>query len=45
VLVTRDGNNVGSTKVIENCAGAFEDLAAGRDGSVTKRRYRAEIGA
>jgi predicted acetyltransferase len=45
VLVTCDDDNVGSAKVIENCGGVFENLAAGRDGSVPKRRYWVETGA
>jgi len=45
VLVTCDDDNVGSAKVIENCGGVLENLAAGRDGSVPKRRYWVEIGA
>ena len=45
VLVTCDDDNVGSAKVIENCGGVFENRAAGRDGSVPKRRYWVEIGA
>lgn len=45
VLVTCDGDNVGSVKVIETCGGVLESLAADRDGSVPKRRYWVEIGA
>jgi predicted acetyltransferase len=44
-LVTCDDDNVGSAKVIENCGGVLENVAAGRDGSVPKRRYWVEIGA
>ncbi len=45
VLVTCDEDNVGSAKVIENCGGVLENVAAGRDGSVPKRRYWVETGA
>ena len=45
VLVTCDDDNLGSAKVIENCGGVLENLAAGRDGSVPKRRYWVETGA
>jgi predicted acetyltransferase len=45
VLVTCDEDNVGSAKVIENCGGALESVAAGRDGSMPKRRYWVETGA
>jgi len=39
VLVTCDEDNVGSARVIENCGGVFENMVAGSDGSVPKRRY------
>jgi len=45
VLVTCDDDNVGSVNVIENCGGVLENVVAGRDGSVHKRRYWVEIGA
>jgi predicted acetyltransferase len=45
VLVTCDDDNVGSANVIENCGGVLENVVAGRDGSVPKRRYWVEIGA
>ena len=45
VLVTCDDDNVGSAKVIENCGGVLENVAAGLDGSVPKRRYWVETGA
>jgi predicted acetyltransferase len=45
VLVTCDDDNVGSAKVIENCGGVLENLTAGRDRSVPKRRYWVETGA
>ncbi len=45
VLVICDDDNVGSAKVIENCGGVLENIAAGRDGSVPKRRYWVETGA
>jgi predicted acetyltransferase len=45
VLVTCDDDNVGSAAVIENCGGVLENIVAGRDGSVAKRRYWVEIGA
>jgi len=45
VLVTCDDDNVDSAKVIENCGGVLENVTAGRDGSVPKRRYWVETGA
>jgi predicted acetyltransferase len=45
VLVTCDDDNEGSVNVIQNCDGVLEDVVAGRDGSVAKRRYWVEIGA
>jgi len=45
VLVTCDDDNVGSANVIENCGGVLENVVAGRDGSVPKRRYWVEISA
>lgn len=45
VLVTCDDDNMGSARVIENCGGVLENVAAGRDGSVPKRRYWVETGA
>ena len=45
VLVTCDDDNVGSAKVIENCGGVLENVAAGPHGSVPKRRYWVETGA
>jgi predicted acetyltransferase len=45
VLVTCDDDNVGSANVIQNCGGVLENVVAGRDGSVPKRRYWVEIGA
>ncbi|MEP7035516.1 MAG: GNAT family N-acetyltransferase [Actinomycetota bacterium] len=45
VLVTCDDDNVGSAKVIENCGGVLENVVAGRDGSVPKRRYWVETAA
>jgi len=45
VLVTCDDDNVGSAKVIEKCGGVLENVVAGRDGSVPKRRYWVEIHA
>src|SRR5664279_5985356 len=44
VLVTCDDDNLGSAKVIANCGGVLENLAAGRDGSMPKRRCWVEIG-
>jgi hypothetical protein len=44
VLVTCD-DDVGSAQVIENRSGVLENVVAGRDGSVSKRRCRVEIGA
>jgi predicted acetyltransferase len=43
VLVTCDDDNEGSANVIENCGGVLENVVAGRDGSVPKRRYWVEI--
>ena len=45
VLVTCDDDNEGSANVIENCGGVLENVVAGRDGSVPKRRYWVEISA
>lgn len=45
VLVTCDDDNVGSAKVIESWGGVLENVAAGRDISVPKRRYWVETGA
>ena len=45
VLMTCDDDNVGSAKVIQNCGGVLENIAADCDGSVAKRRYWVEIGA
>ena len=43
VLVTCDDDNVGSARVIENCAGVLENIVPGRDGSVPRRRYWVEV--
>ena len=43
--MTCDDDNVDSAKVIENCGGVLENVTAGRDGSVPKRRYWVETGA
>lgn len=39
VLVTCDTDNAASAAVIERCGGVFENVAPGRDGSASKRRY------
>jgi predicted acetyltransferase len=38
-LVTCDVDNVGSARVIEKSGGAFDGVAAGRDGVTARRRY------
>jgi predicted acetyltransferase len=45
VLVTCDADNVGSSTVIESCGGVLENVTAGRDGSVPKRRYWVKVGS
>ena len=43
VLVTCDDNNIGSMKTIEKCGGVLENIVAGPDLDVPKRRYWFEM--